>query len=54
MTKSGVYPFTMISFCLNFVGPAICSAFMQAVGVVKDHLTDCFCYEEITNLQTSG
>ena len=26
----------------NFVGPTICYAFMQAVGMVNDHTTDCF------------
>lgn len=26
----------------KFVGPTICYAFMQAVGMVNDHLTDCF------------
>lgn len=26
----------------NFVGPTICYAFMQAVGMVDDHLTSCF------------
>jgi DNA-3-methyladenine glycosylase I len=25
----------------NFVGPTICYAFMQAVGIVNDHLLDC-------------
>ncbi len=25
----------------NFVGPTICYAFMQAVGMVNDHLVDC-------------
>ena len=25
----------------NFVGPTICYAFMQAVGMVNDHLTNC-------------
>jgi DNA-3-methyladenine glycosylase I len=31
----------------NFVGSTICYAFMQAVGMVNDHLPDCFRYEEI-------
>lgn len=31
----------------NFVGSTICYAFMQAVGMVNDHLTDCFRYREI-------
>lgn len=29
----------------KFVGSTICYAFMQAVGMVNDHTTDCFCYE---------
>jgi DNA-3-methyladenine glycosylase I len=29
----------------NFVGSTICYAFMQAVGMVNDHTTDCFCYD---------
>ncbi len=28
----------------NFVGSTICYAFMQAVGMVNDHVTDCFRY----------
>jgi len=31
----------------NFVGPTICYAFMQAVGMVNDHTTHCFRYREI-------
>ena len=30
----------------NFVGPTICYAFMQAVGLVNDHSADCFCAAE--------
>lgn len=30
----------------NFVGPTICYAFMQAVGMCNDHLLSCFRYEE--------
>jgi len=29
----------------KFVGATICYAFMQAVGMVNDHTTDCFCYD---------
>lgn len=29
----------------KFVGPTICFAFMQAVGMVNDHLTSCRCYQ---------
>lgn len=31
----------------SFVGPTICYAFMQAVGMVNDHVIDCFRYGEI-------
>jgi DNA-3-methyladenine glycosylase I len=31
----------------KFVGPTICYAFMQAVGMVNDHLVSCFRYAEI-------
>ncbi len=31
----------------KFVGPTICYAFMQAVGMVNDHITNCFRYDEI-------
>jgi DNA-3-methyladenine glycosylase I len=34
----------------RFVGPTICYAYMQAVGMVNDHTTDCFRYQEIINL----
>jgi len=33
----------------KFVGPTICYAFMQAVGLVNDHLISCFRYGEIKN-----
>lgn len=31
----------------GFVGPTICYAFMQAVGLVNDHTIDCFRYNEV-------
>lgn len=31
----------------TFVGPTICYAFMQSVGMVNDHTTDCFRYSEV-------
>ena len=31
----------------KFVGPTICYAHMQAVGMVNDHLVDCLRYEEV-------
>lgn len=32
----------------NFVGPTICYAFMQAAGLVNDHVVDCFRHSEVT------
>jgi DNA-3-methyladenine glycosylase I len=32
----------------HFVGPTICYAFMQATGLVNDHLVFCFRYNELT------
>jgi DNA-3-methyladenine glycosylase I len=32
----------------RFVGPTICYAFMQAVGMVNDHLVSCFRHAEIS------
>ena len=34
----------------KFVGPTICYAFMQAVGMVNDHLVDCFRHKEVSSL----
>jgi DNA-3-methyladenine glycosylase I len=34
----------------HFVGPTICYAHMQAVGMVNDHTTDCFRYRQIIDL----
>jgi DNA-3-methyladenine glycosylase I len=34
----------------KFVGSTICYAFMQAVGMVNDHITTCFRYKEIKDL----
>jgi DNA-3-methyladenine glycosylase I len=33
-----------------FVGPTICYAHMQAVGMVNDHLVDCFRHREVAGL----
>jgi DNA-3-methyladenine glycosylase I len=32
----------------KFVGSTICYAFMQAVGLVNDHMVDCFRYKQIS------
>lgn len=31
----------------RFVGPTVCYAFMQAVGMVNDHVADCYRHREI-------
>jgi DNA-3-methyladenine glycosylase I len=33
----------------KFVGPTICYSFMQAVGLVNDHLVWCFRYNQVQN-----
>ncbi len=33
-----------------FVGSTICYSFMQAVGMVNDHITDCFRWQEVKDL----
>jgi DNA-3-methyladenine glycosylase I len=34
----------------SFVGSTICYAFMQAAGMVNDHIVDCFRYEEVKKM----
>ena len=36
----------------KFVGSTTIYSFMQAIGMVNDHITDCFVYEEILKGQT--
>ena len=38
----------------RFVGTTICYAFMQAVGMVNDHTTDCFRYKARTPSRRSS
>lgn len=33
----------------RFVGPTICYAFMQATGLVNDHLVSCFRYKQVSH-----
>ena len=33
----------------SFVGPTICYAYMQSIGMVNDHLTSCFRWQEIVD-----
>jgi DNA-3-methyladenine glycosylase I len=35
---------------MNFVGSTIIYSFMQATGMVNDHLVDCFVYAELTGV----
>ena len=37
----------------RFVGPTIIYAYMQAIGMVNDHTTDCYRYEEIRACSSS-
>jgi len=32
---------------MNFIGPTICYAFMQANGMINDHALDCFRYKQL-------
>jgi DNA-3-methyladenine glycosylase I len=32
---------------MTFVGPTIMYSYMQAVGIVNDHLQDCWCYQPV-------
>jgi DNA-3-methyladenine glycosylase I len=38
----------------SFVGPTICYAYMQSIGMVNDHLTSCFRWQEIVDEYDSG
>jgi len=35
----------------KFVGPTTCYAYMQAVGMVNDHLVSCFRYKEVKKIK---
>ena len=36
---------------IKFVGPTICYANMQAIGMANDHTVDCFRYREVSRLR---
>lgn len=38
----------------RFVGSTICYAFMQAAGMINDHVVDCFRYDQLTTKNTKG
>ncbi len=46
-TESDVMSKELKRLGFKFVGSTICYAYMQAVGMVNDHTTDCFCYNDI-------
>jgi DNA-3-methyladenine glycosylase I len=46
-TESQAMSRDLVSRGFRFVGPTICYAFMQAVGMVNDHVVDCFRYAEL-------
>lgn len=57
--KSQMVPSTLESIALSkdlkrrgwsFVGPTTCYAFMQAIGLVNDHLKACFVWRELDSL----
>ena len=37
----------------RFVGPTVCYAFMQAVGMVNDHTVDCYRHRELRRISRS-
>jgi DNA-3-methyladenine glycosylase I len=39
---------------LKFVGPTICYAFMQAVGMVNDHVVSCFRHAAVRRRPQGG
>ena len=38
----------------SFVGTTICYAFMQAVGMVNDHMVECFRYKQVGQAEVRG
>lgn len=34
----------------TFIGPTICYAFMQSVGMVNDHIVECYRHDEVNHL----
>jgi len=48
--ESGALSKDLRRYGFKFVGPIICYAFMQAVGMVNDHFTYCFRHKEVSSL----
>jgi len=53
-TESDVMSKALIKRGFKFVGSTICYAFMQATGMVNDHIVDCFRYGEIRKQYNGG
>jgi DNA-3-methyladenine glycosylase I len=51
--ESRAFSKDLIARGANFVGPTICYAFMQATGLVNDHLVSCFRYRQLS-VKTRG
>lgn len=49
--ESHVMSVQMRRMGFRFIGPTVCYAFMQAVGMVNDHTTGCFRYTELTRAE---
>lgn len=47
-TESDMLSRDLLKREFRFVGPTICYSFMQAVGMVNDHTTNCFRYRQIS------
>ena len=45
--ESDAFSRDLLARGFKFVGSTICYAFMQAVGMVNDHTTDCFRYKRV-------
>ena len=52
--ESGAMSKELMKRGFKFVGSTICYAFMQAVGMVNDHVVDCFRYQEVQAIQRKG
>ena len=46
-TESEAMSKDLLKHGFKFVGPTICYAFMQSIGMVNDHTPDCFRYDEV-------
>jgi DNA-3-methyladenine glycosylase I len=51
-TESRAMSKAMVTRGFRFVGPTICYAFMQATGMVNDHVTTCFRYPKRRSRRT--